>query len=129
MPKMTVPQKIKDATKRLIDQDSSSVVEAILESSFWPRVLDTKVGYRRISDDTSGDLAVVFSDDGDSWVEVVSRIDPKESILTHRFRTPFFGGGESHHVRNALIILAIAIKLDNETAPQSHRRSIGDTPA
>ena len=35
-----------------------------------------------------------------------------------RFRMPIVGGGQSPRVRNALMILALAIKLDNEEHPQ-----------
>ena len=60
-----------------------------------------------------GAVNVTFSEDGDAWVSILGK-DNGESL---RFRT-FFGGGQSPRVRNALMILALAIKLDNDPDPK-----------
>lgn len=123
----SVEEKVATATRKLLEQDSSAVIETILSDAFWPRALEPGMRYRRVSDDTSGDITVIFSRDADGWIEVLSRLDPKEPLLTHRFRS-YFGGGESEHVRNTLLIIATAIKLDNESRPQDHRRKIQNPP-
>ena len=97
-----------------IDKD----IAEILESPFWPKILDTKEMYSRVHDDSEGDksqtLNVCFSQDGDAWLS--------SGLLTTslRFRTDF-GGGNSLRTRNALLILAMAIKLDNEEFPQKKK--------
>lgn len=119
--KLTVYQQ----TQRLIKKEPNAVIHAMLECPFWLSELDVRVDYRRVSDDTSGEISVIFSTDGDSWIEVLSRLDPQEMTTMHRFRT-MFGGGESLRTRNALLALALAIKLDNEERSQEHRRKIED---
>jgi hypothetical protein len=74
------------------------------------------VAHTRRQDDCDGesgmehDLSVGFSRDGDAWVIVAGM-----SML--RFRTDA-GGGMSLRVHNALIVLAEAIRRDNEQRPQ-----------
>ena len=65
---------------------------------------------------------VASSKDGDGWIEVVSKPDPNELYSLFRFRVPVTGGGQSPRTRTALLILAEAIRLDNEEKPQ-HRGS------
>ena len=64
-----------------------------------------QVKYLHISLEMGSGVSVVFSPDGDAWVTT----DPRGC----RFRT-YAGGGTSLRVRNALLMLAMAIKLDNE---------------
>jgi hypothetical protein len=125
---LSIPQKVVAATKRLLEQDSSSVIRALLETSFWPRLLKSMEHQTRVSDDSSSELSVVFTPDGDGWIDVLTKPDPKEVTTVLRFRMPILGGGDSERVRNALLVLALAIKLDNEAKPQHHRRKIGDPP-
>ena len=88
-------------------------IQDILEEPFWPKELTTELEYFRTQDDCDGDLskglAVSFSRDGDAWIDT-----DRECC---RFRS-FFGGGNSLMVRNALIVLAMAIKLENEKDKQ-----------
>jgi hypothetical protein len=105
----------------LIAQDPSLAAEVLLEQSFWPEQLATGELYHRIADDTAGELKVLFGQDGDGHVEVISETDPEEpNARVHRFRT-FFGGGESLRTRTALLILALAMKLDGAERSQEHR--------
>ena len=83
--KLTVYQK----TERLLSQDPSLVLRAIIESAYWPHELVAGESYTRIGDDTSGDITVVFPRDADGWVSVHSRIDPEEFCIAHRFRCGF----------------------------------------
>ena len=82
----------------------------VLEHPFWIPELDVNVAYERLHDDHDGTfrgkINVAFSIDGDAWISV----DGHRSL---RFRT-YEGGGMSLRVRNALVVLALAIKLDNE---------------
>jgi hypothetical protein len=79
--------------------------------------------YSRLHDDHDGEftgkISVVFSPDSDAWVY----IDKRDGL---RFRT-YSGGGASLRVRNALIILALAIKLDNEEHPIEIPEKIPDS--
>ena len=87
----------------------------VLEHPFWISDLSTDVSYERIQDDHDGTkegrLIVQIDKNGDIWFKT------DEHRNSMRFRT-FGGGGQSLHVRNALMILALAIKLDNEEHPQ-----------
>lgn len=78
----------------------------------WISTLKTDNFYERTHDDTDGDitqkLSVVISKDGDAWIKTFHR---KNFYL--RFRN-YGGGGSSLHTHNALLILAEAIRLDNE---------------
>jgi hypothetical protein len=89
-------------------------IKQILNTPFWPDTVVPKVGYFRTQDDCEGDrnngLGVRFSEDGDAWVRT-----PNEGC---RFRT-HFGGGLSLRVRNALLVLAVAIAADNADRPIS----------
>jgi len=114
-----------DKTKRLLQENEGEVLKAMMEHPFWPRALELQKSYTRIGDDTSGKVSVAFAPDADAWVEIWSHLDPQEHGFAHRFRCAF-GGGESLRVRNALLMLALAIKLDNDAFPQDHRRKIKD---
>lgn len=90
----------------------------VLENPFWIPDLESKTVYSRLHDDHdgnyTGELGVIFSEDTDAWV--YTRSTSHGEAL--RFRTTELGGGGmSSRVRNALIILAYAIKLDNEERP------------
>lgn len=96
-------------------------IKKLLEENFWLPTLDTMSNYQRFEDDSmSGSLNVAFGTDGDGHITVIQDRDPKEFKLAMRFRMPMIGGGESPRVRNALLILAEAIRLDNLDHPQ-HR--------
>ena len=84
------------------------------EGCYWPEELEAEKYFFRTQDDCDGDLSsgigVVVDAQGDVWVETVSK-----SLESCRYRMPLIGGGMSPRVRNALVLLALAIKLDNET--------------
>lgn len=115
------------AKRRLLTDKQLETVEEWL-----PRLLETPihlsikedVPYARLHDDHDGDfkgtLGVCMLPDQDMVVTTSGRY---EEVL--RFRTSL-GGGMSPRVWNALRILALAIKLDNQERPQ--RRS-GNVPA
>jgi hypothetical protein len=89
----------------------------VLENPFWIPDLTTQECYSRLHDDhdgtCTGTINVKFSEDGDAWLSVIA----EHNGQSLRFRS-LFGGGMSQRVRNALMILALAIKLDNEEKPQ-----------
>lgn len=93
-------------------------VRRVLDNSFWITELEALMPYTRTHDDTDGTglgkVCVTFSEDGDVWLQT----DQSRNEASLRFRTEF-GGGTSPRVRNALMILAFAIKLDNEERPQT----------
>lgn len=91
-------------------------VRRVLETPFWIHDLKKNVSYERLHDDHDGErkgtIQVTFSDDGDAWISA-DLCYPGQML---RFRT-FIGGGLSLRVRNALMVLAEAIRLDNEERP------------
>ncbi len=100
-----------------IDRDELvSWTRKIIESPFWIPDLETMVPYERIQDDHDGTkegrMILQISTDGDVWF-MTDKHHP-----SMRFRMPGIGGGMSPRVRNALMILAFAIKLDNQEIPQ-----------
>jgi hypothetical protein len=107
MPKMKPPS----------DEKIAKYMRTILETSFWPSQLSPKETYFRTQDDCDGDLSngmsVTFSEDGDAWIDTFRNCC--------RFRT-HGGGGRSLRVRNALILLAIAIQLDNKEFPYGNHK-------
>jgi hypothetical protein len=92
-------------------------VNGLLEGAFWIPTLSSEGVYIRRSDDANGDagfnqeLQVTFSPDGDAWIILPF------SMYSLRFRT-YFGGGISLRTRNALLVLAEAIRRDVEVSPQ-----------
>jgi len=92
-------------------------IRQLLDSNFWPEDLRSNVRYTRVHDDCDGDasqvLSVIISEDGDAWVAA----DGETAYSALRFRVPLIGGGASPRVRNALLILAEAIRLDNADRP------------
>lgn len=99
--------------RRITEGEIPDAVEDILESNFWLYDIDTRTNYHRLHDDHDGtqrgSLSVMFSEDGDAWVSVEGV--PSGQSLRYRMAS---GGGISFRTRVALLILAKAIKLDNE---------------
>jgi hypothetical protein len=91
-------------------ENVDQVIDELLDLLFWPKRLDTQVVYRAQTDDTDGSpiygvLSVVLGPDGDAWV----RISQSSCVVDDvRFRT-FAGGGQHLKVRNAIMILALAM--------------------
>jgi hypothetical protein len=90
-----------------------------LESEYWIVALNANELFERKHDDTDGksnptqylSLAIDFMGDVDINI-------PPGKWRKLRFRTPG-GGGKSERVRKALVILAEAIRRDNEEKPES----------
>jgi hypothetical protein len=93
-------------------------MDTLLESPFWPVSLSPDMSYARVHDDSDGmrgedqQIAVLIGRDSDAYVML-------PGMASLRFREPL-GGGLSPRVRNALIVLAEAIRRDNE-ADQRHQ--------
>ena len=91
-------------------------IDKILESfnwqKSWKEVIPRQSQCRIEDDSEAGRICVTFTDDGDAWVCVVP--DPNTMAKTIRFREASTGGGRSERARKALMILALAIKADNE---------------
>lgn len=91
-------------------------LNTLLERPYWLQTLETRDTYTRRHDDTDGrrdseqDLVVTFGPDGDAWIEAGAG-------KALRFRT-WAGGGQSMRVRAAMMVLAEAIRRDNEARPQ-----------
>ena len=86
-------------------------IKKILESPFWIGGIESNVPYETHDDDSPDSeialLQVVFSIDGDAWVTKLT----ESSIKSIRKRT-HQGGGRDLRTRQALMILAYAMKLD-----------------
>lgn len=94
-------------------------IKEFLEKVNFPKKLEASKFYHRVQDDNDGDLKsgvrVFISPDGDVHVRVIgSEGSPFDSS---RYRIPIIGGGRSPLVRNALLILAEAIRIENEENP------------
>ncbi len=89
----------------------------LLESDFWIDTLKPDEIHQRLPDDTDGEtglehrLQVYIAQDTDVHVFL------PDGMSSLRFRN-YFGGGRSQRVRNALMVLAEAIRRDNEERPQ-----------
>lgn len=89
-------------------------IKKLLESSFWPVDLEAMELYSVQADDAEGiegrdDVGIVSLIVGDNG-DVAISVDNKGCT----FRYHGQGGGEHRFVRNALVILAEAIRLENE---------------
>lgn len=108
----------KSQRKTLSQEKVPGIVQALLETPFWLPTLTTMNTYARLHDDHDGTkegvLNVVFSPDGDAHVWIAG-IDGRVS-QSLRFRN-YGGGGVSLRTRNALLVLAEAMRLDSEEYP------------
>lgn len=104
--------KTKVPTKLAVDR----AMNTLIEGEFWPETLNLQTAYVRRHDDTDGntgpeqEIGVAFGPDGDAWITL-------PGFRSLRFRT-WSGGGQSLRVRKALMVLAEAIRRDNEERPQ-----------
>jgi len=84
-------------------------IDKVLNSAFWPENLNANQCLSIQHDDTDGE------DDGNLYIsidvmgDVYISIDESKPL---RFRS-YFGGGKSLKVRNALVLLAEAIRQEN----------------
>ena len=96
-----------------ITEVTTKQLTEILESAFFPEGIEANNCYFRTHDDCDGDrsegINVVIGPDSDAWIAIHQRNN------SCRYRT-YYGGGLSKRTRNALLILALAIKLDNDEA-------------
>jgi hypothetical protein len=109
-------------TKVYRDEEVRRAIDILLESEYWPDAVKSDELYQRRHDDTDGennpsDLTQYLSLGIDNWGDVHINIPPGK-WRELRFRTRQ-GGGQSERVRKALIILAEAIRRDNEKNPES----------
>ena len=91
----------------------------VLENPFWIPTLEPDKVFSRLHDDhdgtREGTINVFFDRMGDAYVSIEGRDSRSNGLL--RFRT-VGGGGLSERTRNALMILAEAIRLDNKDCPR-----------
>lgn len=102
---------------------AKQLTRELLDAHYWPEGINSGEVYQRFEDDSpTGFIQVVFGEDGDAHFAVIQDRDPNDFRFSMRFRMPMIGGGESPRVRNALLILAEAIRLDNEDHPQKRNQ-------
>lgn len=98
-------------------EDLAKAIDGLLAGAYWPRSLNTDDVYVRRSDRAHGDagfnqeLMITFGSDFDAYIM------PAFSMHSLRFRE-YMGGGMSLHTRNALLVLAEAVRRDNEASSQ-----------
>lgn len=120
VPEASPPKKRRRSRPKARSRESvARALDTLLEAPMMPATLCTNTPYRRRHDDNDGkrgfehDLVVFLGQDNDAWVTA------GEAVAALRFRVPFIGGGQSPRVRNALLVLAEAIRRDNEESPQA----------
>ena len=98
-------------------EELEDMVSQVLENPFWLRSLTAGKTQTRLHDDHDGTMTgiigVNFDQNGDAWVFIEDAEGATQSL---RFRS-FAGGGRSPRTRAALMILAEAIRLDQEERP------------
>ncbi len=98
------------------EDNLTKAVKRFLEEPSWIPELNSGEVYTRLHDDNDGTftgiLSIQFDRNGDAYIAT-----DVGKLKNLRFRT-FGGGGKSLRVKNALMILALAIKLDNAESPQ-----------
>ncbi len=110
-------EKIEEIIKKLLDEDQDTVVKTILKYLPWPREVRTQTEYFVKEDDNDGirrGIGVSFLDNGDGIIDLSSYHIESEIYSTphvYRFRN-LCGGGRKLFVHGALLLLALAIKLD-----------------
>lgn len=94
---------------------NGKIIKQALETPYWLDTVEGETAYRRQHDDTDGGtegvLQVFFDKMGDAHVSI-------DNSHWLRYRT-YGGGGVSLRTRTALMILAEAIRLDNEEHDRS----------
>lgn len=104
----------------------SRALNTLLDSYHFPLTLDLNTRYSRVQDDCEGikdhsqALSVIISHDSDVWI-FTGGGQPL------RFRMPLLGGGMSPRVRNGVLVLAEAIRRDNEESPYLSMGSMDDS--
>lgn len=127
MAKKRDQEKRKKPTEEFLSDEEFDLVTRLL-----PRILITPLGvdvlpsstHERVHDDHEGTwtgcLQLVMSADGDMWIRTTAPKQIGQGFLRFRGLT---GGSASPRIHNALRILALAIKLDNEAMPLSKKPS------
>lgn len=108
---MYAPSKLRTPTPLAVNR----ALNTLLDGAYWPESLSVQTGYSRRQDDTDGDRSVAQD------IHVYIGRDADVHVWSGhgdplRFRT-YFGGGVSPRVRNALLVLAEAIRRDNAEFP------------
>ena len=104
---------VRNPSKKTVDK----ALNDLLEGDYWIDTLAVNEFYSRLHDDTDGKttsdhaLEVLIAEDLDMHIIVPGQT---ESL---RFRN-YLGGGSSLRVRNALLVLAEAMRRDNAERPQ-----------
>ncbi len=101
----------------------SRSLNTVLETVWWPADLQPDQALRRTHDDCDGDLSQALCVYLARDTDVHLMVDGNAPAL--RFRAPF-GGGMSPRVRNALLVLAEAIRRDNEEDPRRSGKPADD---
>ena len=91
------------------NEERQEDIRSLLDTPVWPEGLEARQCYSREDDAGLGGVTVTVGEDGDAYLAVTAG--------GHRTGVRFCtirGGGRSGRVRAALLILAQAIRLDND---------------
>ena len=96
-------------------QEIEAIARELFEDAFWPPSLSTAKNYRVQTDDSDGQpefgqLTVAIAQDGDVHLWISGHEGMSHPV---RMRT-YAGGGRHLMVRNALLLLALAIQFEQD---------------
>lgn len=93
-------------------KETAKEIKALLETPFWIDGLESGVLYQTMDDDSPDGqayLQIYITPDGDVWANKLT-----DSIMKSIRKRTDIGGGRDHRTRTAMMILAYAMKLDEE---------------
>jgi len=115
-------EQIEEKIKKLLSEDSSTVLKAVLKNIAWPRGVDTDTKYFIREDDGDGavrGISVHFLSNGDGVLDLkeccLESHFEESSIYSephvYRFRDAS-GGGMNPLIQKALLVLALTVVND-----------------
>lgn len=115
-------ERIEEAIRKLLSEDSNTVIKAVLENLAWPREVDTDTRYFVREDDGDGverGISVHFLSNGDGVLDLreccIESHFAESSIYStphlYRFRD-VSGGSMNPLIQKALLLLALIIAND-----------------
>ena len=112
-------KKIEENIKKLLSEDSNTVINAVLENLAWPKGVDTDTKYFIREDDGDGavrGISIHFLSNGDGVIDLRECCIESEFTESNIYSTPhvyrfrdFYGGSMNPLIQKALLLLALTI--------------------